>query len=235
MFVSGSSASGSRAVKALAALTVFGFAASSASAAVLAVDFGSTTNVSTETGFQPFGVVEAGAPGPVSQSFAVADPSVTSGSITVTLANGSSIAGTGVLLARNRGAPADSGAFTYGELYRDLAIANPSNTTLQLQLAGLNPSTQYDVTLYAYDPNNGGTVTLTDVTTGAPGTVQSYTYAAGSVTANEQYGRTFRVTSTVDGTAAFTSTTNFNSSQGLLNGFQISAVPEPASAAVVGV
>jgi len=204
----------------------------------LSVDFNhiATPTSPTEAGppaFQAFDVPDGATAGPMTQTYSVSDPLLTATSVTVRIASGTTPTATANLLSRDRGAIADNGTFTYGDLYRDIAIATGTNTTLTLGISGLNPNAPYDVTLYAYDNNNGGTVTLTNTTGGATAPAVSYTYTngaanfTGGTTPNDVFCRTLRVTSDATGALTFTSNTNFNGSQGLLNGFQISTVPEP--------
>jgi hypothetical protein len=234
---------------AAAALAVGSTAASAAT--ILGVDFNVAANPGatpptgespTQAGFQSFPVTSGTAIAmPVSNTYAVSDPSVTSNAITATIANGLSATSTGNLLTRDRGAPADTGSFTYGSLYRDLIIGNPSNSTLTLQLTGLNPNTPYDVTLFAYDNNNPGAITLTDVTGGTPHSSAAYTFTGASsnftsTTPNDIFGRTLHSTSAADGSLTFTATdvTTNGPNQAILNGFRIDTpTPEPTSFTLV--
>lgn len=207
--------------------------------AILGVDFDVSGAANTQSGFQSFPITSGNTNGPLGQAFPVSDPGVTSGSVTATVANGTSAAGTGVLLTRDRSTPTNTGTFTYANLYRDVLVANPSATTLVLQLSGLNPSTSYAVELFSYDnSNSSATVTFADMTAGSSGGTASYTYAGGTsnfnaTTSNDVFGRTLTATSTAAGVLTFgVTTTSSNNSQAELNGFQISATPEPSSLAI---
>lgn len=214
-------------------LGLFGWSAWVAGAGVLSVDFDGTATGATQAGFQGFFISQTATPGPMSSTFPVSDPAVTSGSVTVTVSAGADITSTNNLLTRDRGAIADAGSFTYGNFYRDLLIATGTNTILNLQLSGLNPSTQYDVTLYAYDKNNSLTPTFTNVTGGASSPSATYTSLT-TVSSNGEDGRTLRVTSSAAGAVVFRITnTGGNAMQGILNGVELASVPEPASAAAL--
>ena len=97
----------------------------------LRIDFDDNAPV-TETGFE---------------SFAEGDkPSKSFGSIGITVTGEDGAVG-GFF---DRGGPADAGAMTYGELYRDFVLHNSSGT-LSFDITGLAPNTPYELTWYMFD------------------------------------------------------------------------------------
>ena len=131
---------------------------------ILNVDFGTTDLGMGEQGFNTFKVLSSGSAGPLTKNF---------GAYTVTVANGATVnsigqlISTATLLSRDRLAPlSDSGSFTYNNLYRDMITGA---TTLVTQISGLSPNTPYTIVFHAYDNNNPGNVTFTNITGATPG------------------------------------------------------------------
>ncbi len=173
---------------------------------VLKIDF-NTPSSPTETGWQSFNI--SGGP-TQTQSFAASN-SFTSGSLSVALA-----ASAGNLGSRDRGGPADAGAFTLGELYRDF-VTTDNNRALTLTISGLLAGTDYFFTFYAYDHSaQGGTTTFTNLGSGASGSINYNT----SVTADGQFSLTLGGVANALGTVSFRATANANDSP-RLNGFTI--------------
>jgi hypothetical protein len=137
-----------------------------------------------------------------------------------------------------------------------------STNYLQLALSGLSASTTYKVALYSYDSSGGhtanwsatnpatitgdssaGYVNTTSGTFAAPPDEQSVTWsgaASGSTSLVGPAPAVFTISSTSSGTLAFygwggngvTGTNNADTSY--LNGFTVTAVPEPASFSLIG-
>jgi hypothetical protein len=111
------------------------------------------------------------------------------------------------LVARNRNVPAaDSGTFTYSDVYRDFVTGN----ALGIQLSGLVANSVYAVTFYAYDNNGSRTQTFTDVTPGGTGFTGTATYTAAfaftSGTPNNIFTTTIYATSDASGRLFFSET-----------------------------
>src|SRR3954451_5059131 len=86
------------------ALGLFGWSAGAADAAWLSVDFDSAATGGTQAGFKSFVIPTDATAGPLFSTFAVSDPAVASGNVTVTVSAGTSITSTSNLLTRDRGA-----------------------------------------------------------------------------------------------------------------------------------
>ncbi|HEY8966849.1 MAG TPA: hypothetical protein VIM58_10420 [Candidatus Methylacidiphilales bacterium] len=214
------------------ALILGGFAApASHGAPLLSVDFGATTNP-TLSGFQTFSIATGNVAGPVTQSFTGIDTSLTSGTLSFTLAAGTTLTGTSTLTARDRGTIASTGTFTYGPIYED--FINPSSgTTLTMGISGLNANTQYTLTLYAYDNSNTKTLTFADYTSGTAGASGTIAFTAAtsftSTTPNDIYALTLTLTSDASGNLVIRDTAS--SGTPVIDGLVISAVavPEPTT------
>jgi len=221
-------------------LAMAGLPALTAQNLVLGVDFnavGSATSP-TQSGFQSFGISEGAVGGPLQQSFtglSMADTQT--GALTITLAHGSSIAAGGGIAATDRQTPGDNGAFTNGSLYRDLAFGQTSGAQFWVKIAGLNASTSYSITFYSFEPADFFTTTsiFINETTGADHTPLSVT-ATSPITTNGGGTVTFTAIADSGGNLLFSETSSrldnngnpFND-QPILNGFQISAIPEPST------
>jgi hypothetical protein len=194
------------------------FVAGSAQAApLLAVDFNGGGNV-TETGFS--GMLETG-PQPYTATFSTA-----AGNITVSVNSDHFF---------DRGSPTDSGAFTYGELYRDFAYNNATGSAINFVLSGpgIVANKEYAITWYAYDSNTATDNTVTFAATplsNTSGSIGSVTYnGATPLVANDQFSFTGLWSATdnsleIDATASVGSFIR-------VNGFQVYA-PEPSSLAL---
>jgi hypothetical protein len=197
-------------------------------AMLLQVDFQQTQNPHpTEAGYLAFEVTNIGVAGPVSQTL---------GGYGVTISNGYTVDGngvlnaTGIVNARDRANPQDSGAFTYSDLYRDF-VTNGSDTGIQL--TGFSANTDYEVTFYSYDWNNGRTQTFRDITGGGNDLLGSIAWTAGTTpTSNGQYSLTTTIASDAQGRMTFRA--NGASGTTLINGLQIASIPEPSAALLGG-
>lgn len=225
-------------------LATAGLPALTAQSLVLGVDFdavGSSTSP-TQSGFQSFGISESAVAGPLQQSFAGLSTSDTqTGTLTITLAHGSSITAGGGIAATDRQTPGNNGAFTEGSLYRDLVFGQTSGAQFWVKIAGLNASTSYSVTFYSFEPADFFTTTSAFIneTTGADHTPLSVT-ATSPITTNDSGTVTFTALADSSGNLLFSETSSrldnngnpFNN-QPILNGFQISAIPEPSTYTVL--
>ena len=166
-----------------AVLTALALPSATFAAPFLNVDFNrtdGTTASPTQAGFAAFDVVQSPPATDPSTTFPVTSPAVASNAVTVKLTGGVTVnaagdlVGTTTVTSRDRAAPADSGAFTHGTLYRDFAFASVTNgigVPLGIELTGLNPSTKYQVTLYVDDATAARTDQYTDLTGGGAGVV----------------------------------------------------------------
>lgn len=208
---------------------------------VAAFDVGGNAGSATspvETGFTAFSFADGLGPN-----------AVVAGGITGIIAGGTTLAGatatdangdfssTAQVVHRDRLTPAaDIGAFTFSELYRDFATQN----FLAIEFKGLTVSTEYLLTFYAYDNNGNRTQTFTNITGGASAPFGTVTYTAGfafnSATPNDVFSTSFNATSDAQGRLFFTESgvgTGGSTSVALVNGFTLTPVPEPASAALL--
>jgi hypothetical protein len=137
---------------------------------------------------------------------------------------------------RDRAAPT-SGASP--DLYRDLftALSETQTNGVTLSISGLDPSTTYSLEIWSLDRgfNNGATYEWRDTTDPAsPVLLGTITNSTSAVPASLSE---FRVTANVTSDATGTIRLGHNDSAGTgtINGLRISTVPEPTSAALVGV
>ena len=227
-----------------AAVALLTLAPATLRAQSLDVDFGLSGETAAETGFAVFESTSAGVTGPLARVF---DPQTVGNSfstpITVTLNAFNDRSGTvGQILARNRQASAvsDSGALTFGELYRDFVRASSStNPVLRVAISGLAANTPYVFTIYSYDAQGGNnsTNTIDYVQTGSTVPFGSVTYVgmpSGSEirpTFNSQFSATTTLTTDANGNlsvdARYVSGTERSAP---VNAIQISPVPEPSAA-----
>jgi hypothetical protein len=190
----------------------------SEAATILAVDFGLNTAPSTEAGFESF-VLSNGGNSNVTQTYPGLS-GVASGSITLTLTAAS---------GRDRGQPTTGAS---PALYRDLFTAlNETTTDTTFSLSGLDPSTAYNIEIWSLDRgfNSGATYTWVDTTVpGSPVTIGTITNNTSATPASLSE---FRVAATVtaDASGVLRFGHNDSAGTGTINGFRISAVPEPGS------
>lgn len=197
----------------------------------------------TESGYTGVVVNNAEFTGPFTTSFTGLSTSLSSGTVGLTIAAGTTLTSTGAMLSRDRPATtADNGSFTYQDLYRDFIISKYTTggiPKMTIGLSGLNASTEYLVTFYAYDNNNSGAISLQNTTgTGSQSGSISWTagYAFNGANANEnaKFSTTLRVQTDTLGNLTFINTTTSGAGfQGILNGIQVTAVPEPTAIALV--
>lgn len=119
-------------------------------------------------------------------------------------------------------------------LYEDYYYHNSATNGvgITLSIAGVTPNTDYDVTLWSYDEDNIFSPTPTTwgptaSTTGASGSMENF--AAPYPTDLSFHSTTIRVQSTTSTLDIFGTTTG-GSGGTRLNGFELSAVPEPGAA-----
>lgn len=237
-----------RALLATATLSLgFLFASNLEAQLLLSMDFNTLPagqSVSpTESGYTGVTVNNAEFTGPFTTSFTGLSTSLSSGTVGLTIAAGTTLTSTGAMLSRDRPATtADNGSFTYQALYRDFIISKYTTggiPKMTIGLSGLNASTEYLVTFYAYDNNNSGTISLQNTTgTGSQSGSISWTagYAFNGANANEnaKFSTTLRVQTDTLGNLTFLNTTTSGAGfQGILNGIQVTAVPEPTAIALV--
>jgi hypothetical protein len=230
----------------LAALALAG-ASAHAQTAILSVDFDRRDSVAnptpspTETGFQSFVVTQnPNATSAISQVF---------GSYTVTLTHGTLSA----ISARDRGAIADNGSFTYGDLLRDGAVqlnrstaaANTQAavetagvaTQTTLSISGLAPLTTYQVRLWTHNRNNDNnswfawwnTTNGTGASASLVGSLQNV--ATPTYTSNTQFSVIGSVLSDAGGVIRFGQVVGSGGPTGIINGFQV--IPEPSTYAML--
>lgn len=144
-----------------------------------------------------------------------------SASITVTVRSASSPSG------RDRNSPADSGACTYGDVYRDLVqVASGGLTAV---VAGVSAGAQIDLRLWAYDYSFADAVTFSvrDVTDGRNnllGTVLNRTGASYRPTDNTMYSVAASTTAGTNGTLVLQITGD--SGPARLNGLELNVSVE---------
>lgn len=125
----------------------------------------------------------------------------------------------------------------YGPMYQGFATA-AAGGALGLEIAGLSANTQYDITFYSFDQNGSRTSVFTDYTGGGDNLLGSITYSnpsgagSGNPTFDSEYSLTSVVTTDSSGRLIFGETEAGNAP--VLNGFEISPVPEPSSFALAG-
>jgi|GEM_PF-4749841 len=223
----------------LLAAGILAFAPSVHAQVILAVDFGNTvTGSAVESGFQgfvPAGSTNSNTPTNPSQTFGtIPDPQFT-------------VAFPGAAGFRYRSEIADTGSFTYGDLLEDLAT-NFNRTTYvdsttrpgsdTFTISGLSANTTYSIRLWSLDRAfNNGTVMHWYNTTGGTG---ASSVLIGTVTnstspifsSNTDYSTFGTVTSDSSGVIRIGALVQGTGS-GQLNGFELSAIPEPSTYALL--
>lgn len=102
--------------------------------------------------------------GPITESFSSIGVTVADG---IGVDNNGLLNSTGNLTARDRGNPTfNGGTFTYADLYSSFITSSTVNSVMSIQLSGLTPDTQYQITFYTYDNNGTKTDSFTDITGG---------------------------------------------------------------------
>jgi hypothetical protein len=194
-------------------LATFAFATTSANAAVLAVDLQDGSN--TATGFEGQGL----SGGPYTTAL---------GNMTVTVTDAQGVF--------DRGTP--SGANQIDDFYRDFIFDNNSDGfTITITGAGIIASTAYEMTFYAYD---SGEVRPTAVAGSAGTTGTKLTGFAATATTGptslDQHAGTSVFTSDATGTLTFfvDGSSSGGTGRSSINGFELNAVPEPTTTALLG-
>lgn len=213
-------------------------------APVLSLDFndrsgtGNLTISPTQSGFTSFLQSTNNATTPLTNSYATSI-----GTLDVTVGGYQTTSGTtGGFL--DRGAPPNNPpSFTYSDLYRDFLFTNVAGGNLSLAIKGVQPNTDYELTFWSSDvftdPMNNFAEVITNqiaaagATVGATGTITFD--STQNATSNMQHSFTGIFRSTTD-TLSFNFTditvTAITNDVVRLNGFQLSAVPEPSAVAV---
>jgi hypothetical protein len=153
--------------------------------------------------------------------------------------------GVGLMDDRDRNFSLPVGATTtYTEIYDDFIFNNSNTGGLRLTVSGgdLQPSTQYTISIYAYDHSSGTVTRTANWVDGnnADALVLSTAFFGGIVPPNNDANK-FTGIATTDAngvlllnglnTTAISPTNGFPTAQGVfLNGFEISAIPEPGAA-----
>jgi hypothetical protein len=230
-------------------------AAATPPAPFLSVDFNANGSPYTQDGFTAWAISTGNVQGPISQTFNDIDAAVAAdGKISVTITfpllgetnvGGVDFSAGGRATARDRGAIATTGTFTYGDLYRDFigpagnlwdSIQKNSHTTLEF--SGLVAGRAYEVRLFSFDASNPNRTTIFwDYTTGldgvpsvASGLRSSITYTSTTdftATAdNSIFSTTVTATANASGTISVRGAGGENSYGLVLNGFQLTALPQ---------
>jgi hypothetical protein len=137
----------------------------------------------------------------------------------------------------------DNPPFTYAALLRDHIFINsgsaygPDGTdsggALDVTIDGFDPNTQYTIKAYSYD--SGHPIVTTKFWAAGTGTLLGTVSLAGAPVDNDSFSTTFNLTSDSNGQLAFTVTATWDGGYlTRLSGFEVSAVPEPASIALLG-
>ena len=148
------------------------------------------------------------------------DPVATSGTTTVTVTT-SSIFDT----IPNRGSLSDGTppGFSYARLYEDILIASGPTDFLTLDFAGLNASTAYEFTLYAWDPQSSATDDKVWAVTGGTGSPSSAAVNfSDTLVDNDSFAMKFDITTTSSGTFQLQNTSGL--AQSAINGFTLGPV-----------
>lgn len=206
-----------------------------AATTILKIDFGQTQTPSlVESGFDGFKVTNVGVAGPQTQTFGAYTVRIANG---ITVDAGGALNATGVVNARDRGAPAtDAGVFTYNDVYRDFVT---QGLDTGVQITGLSANTSHEVRFYTYDHSNARTQTFKNLTGGTTTTLGTFGWTAGATfdvaTSNDIYSVAYTVTSDSQGRLTF-DINNAAAVTTLLNGLvvtDLSVVPEPSTCAAL--
>ena len=177
---------------------------------LLSVDF-NTASSPTQAGF-------------AGQSATSFTHSTASGALTVTISSQQGNFDRGVGPTKTHG--------TNTDLYRDFFFDNSNNITITLSGPAISASTDYIMTFYAYDEaeNRNTSFIATGDTTGATlGPVNAP--ADSDITSLGQFAVTGTFNSGASGVLTFNAA---GPSRAVINGLEISAVPEPSTTALLG-
>ena len=197
-------------INTLAAIAGLALTATSANAALLAVDFGKSTS-------------------PVATTFQQATAGVTTlGDFTINSSGGNG--------DYDRGIP--SGANQIDDLYRDFIFSQGTSITIAISGVGIAADTEYELTFYAYDSGEPRRTAVAG-TAGTTGTkLEGFGGSTTAPTTLDQYALTGTFTSDSTGNLTFlvdgSGPAPGTAGRSAINGFEISAVPEPSTTALLG-
>ena len=214
---------------------VLAFAASANAASILQVEFGGTflyPHIQGDGGAAN-GVVQV-QPGwsQFQDIHDIVNPSKTFGPYTVTI------------FGRELGGDKDSipfgGSVTLGAMYSDFTLAYASGHT-PLEISGLAANTQYDVTYWAWNPFSAqapliGSVALLNDDGSVMQSLGTWTYSGLAPTSDTDYAHSYTVTSTPTGKIRLLQSDINGSSllNPVINGLEVTAVPEPGTLLLLG-
>ncbi len=148
---------------------------------ILPIDFncGGGAPSPTNVGYLPFvPVSSANQAGPITATYSGLDTSSTSGTVTLTLACGTSLSGSGNFTSRDR--PMMAGpTFPSYYLYRDF-VTSVASGPVTIGVSGLKPNLSYLIDYTAYNDPTSGTMTITDYTTGTAAASAAVSWTAGT-------------------------------------------------------
>jgi len=217
---------------------------------VIAIDFGrnetaaagvvSETGTSNlEPGFRGFTLGQNFGTGIATLLYSGITPLFSTGTVTVDL-QGDASGAAGQMGGRDRGSPLDNGAFTFGDLLRDGAARTKQTSAgdYTFRLSGLLPNFPYSIRIWSGDSTAdvGTTFSWFDTTSGSNllGTVFNGPNNPLTATTNEDYSVFGNVTSNATGALLFgVTSSNGSATAGFVNGFVVTAVPEPGALALV--
>lgn len=237
-------------------LAACAFTASASAITLLSVDFGRDDSLNTpgqaaatgpklQSGFQGFYMAgNLAFNGVASLTYNGIDATHTSGALTVSV-YGDPTGAAGDVGGRDRGAPLNSGEFTYSDLFID-GIARTKQTSTAgdatFSIAGLNPNTFYEITIWG--PSSGAdqdtVYSWYDTTLASDKLLGSFLNGPThplTATSNTDYSVSGLVQSDASGTLRFgVLSSNGSPTAGYVSGFVLSssAVPEPGVAALSG-
>ena len=214
---------------------VLAFAASANAASILQVEFGGTflyPHIQGDGGAAN-GVVQV-QPGwsQFQDIHDIVNPSKTFGPYTVTI------------FGRELGGDKDSipfgGSVTLGAMYSDFTLAYASGHT-PLEISGLAANTQYDVTYWAWNPFFAqapliGSVAFLNDDGSVMQSLGTWTYSGLAPTSDTDYAHSYTVTSTPTGKIRLLQSDINGSSllNPVINGLEVTAVPEPGTLLLLG-
>ena len=204
------------------------FAAPASAVPFLSVDFQPTTST-TEVGFVSLAGFNP-------DNFESALYATSEGNVTVTVSMPTTQAGF-FDRAQVPDSIADSGAFTFAQLYNDFAFSNDGSTiSIDLTGPGIQSNQAYEITWYAYGNDSGGTTSgefRPDAATGTTGSTVAYLSDPSILpTANDEYAST-GIWQTSGATLGIDAFVVSGSLLNRVNGFQITLVPEPGTFALM--
>lgn len=156
----------------------------------LRVDLNDTANdipANTEAGFASF-VIPSSGTGPFTKSFGGADVTLTAIGTT--------------MQSRKRSAPTNASPFTQERLLQDFVFTSDADVSQGLDVAVefMEPSTQYDVSIWSYDNSSVGANRISDWTANGVTVISGYTFFGSNLPVdNDTYRFAFTTTSDADG------------------------------------